>query len=86
MNFIIIYHFFFIKNEDWKRRNLYDKTKNIIQIRNLKHALNHGLILKKVQKDWLNPYIEMNSKLRQKVKNNFEKDFFKLMNENNWKM
>ena len=27
--------------------NLYDKTKYVIQIRNLKQALNHGLVLKK---------------------------------------
>ena len=53
----------------------------------MKQALNHGLILQKVhrvikfnQKDWLKPYIDMNTKLRQKVKNNFEKDFFKLVN------
>ena len=54
---------------------------------NKKQALNHGLILKKIhkvikfnQKAWLKLYIDMNTKLRQKVKNNFEKDFFKLMN------
>ena len=53
----------------------------------LKQALNHRLILKKVhrviqfnQKDWLNPYIDMNTKLRKEAKNDFEKDFLKLMN------
>ena len=55
--------------------------------KNLKQALNHGLILKKVhrvnklnQKAWPKPYIDMNTKLRQKVKNNFEQYFFKPMN------
>ena len=67
--------------------NLLDKNEYVIYIRNLKQALNHELILKKVhrvikfnQKAWLKPYIDMNTKLRQKAKNNFEKDFFKLMN------
>ena len=53
----------------------------------LKQALNDGLVLKKVhsviifnQKTWLKLYIDMNTKLGQKAKNNFEKDFFKLMN------
>ena len=32
------------------------------------------------QKAWLKPYFDMNTKLTQKAKNNFEKDFFKLMN------
>ena len=49
--------------------------------------MNYKLILKKVhrvikfnEKAWLKPYIDMNTKLRQKAKNNVEKDFFKLMN------
>ena len=53
----------------------------------MKKALDHGLILKNVyrvinfnQKDWLKPFNNMNTKLRQKAKNNFEKDFFKMNN------
>ena len=53
-----------------------------ILIKNLKQALNRELTLKKVhgatkldQKSWLKPYIDMNAKLRQKAKNNIEKDF-----------
>ena len=67
--------------------NLHDKIEYVIYKRNLKQALNHGLILKKFrrvikfdQKAWLKPYIDMNTKLRQNTTNNFEKDFFKLMN------
>ena len=38
-------------------------------------------VIKLNQKAWLNPYIDMNTKLSQKAKTNFEKDFFKLMND-----
>ena len=53
----------------------------------MEQALNHGLILKKVhwviqfnKKAWLKPYIDMNIKLRKEPKDDFEKDFFLLMN------
>ena len=67
--------------------NLHDKNECVIHIRNLRQALNHELVLKKVyrviifnQNAWLKPYIDMNTDLRKKAKNDFEKDFFKLMN------
>ena len=56
--------------------NLHDKTVYDINIRNLKQESNYGLVL---IMDWLKTYIDMNTDLRQKAKNNFEKDFFKLM-------
>ena len=66
---------------------LHDKENYVIHIRALKQALNHGLALKKVrnvikfyQEAWLKPYINMNTTLRTEAKNDFEKDFFKLMN------
>ena len=68
--------------------NLCDKKEYVLHIRNLKQALDHRLVLKKVhevikfnEKTWLKPYIDMNPELRKKnFKNEFEKDFFKLMN------
>ena len=76
-----------IKKWDKLVWNIKDKEIYVVHIRALKQALNHGLILKKVnkviqlnQKVWLKPYIDVNTKLRTEAKNGFEKDFFKLMN------
>ena len=55
--------------------SLHDKTEYVIHIRNLKQALNHGLVLKKVhgvikfnQNAWLKPYIGVNTDLRNRAK------------------
>ena len=63
----------------------YDKNKESSYLQtNLKPALNHELVLKKVhrvikfnQNAWLKPYIDMNTDLRKKARNNFENDFSK---------
>ena len=76
-----------IKNCNKLACSICDNKNYVVHIKALKPALNHGLILKKVhrviqfnQKAWLKPYIDMNTKLRTEAKNDFEKDFFKLMN------
>ena len=58
-----------------------------IHIRNLKQTLDDGLVFKKLhrviklnQKYWLKPYIDMKIDLRKAAKDEFEKDFFKLIN------
>ena len=66
---------------------LHDETEYFICIRNLKQALNLELVLKKVlrvikfnQNVWLKPYIDMNTDLRKKAKDDLQKIFFKLRN------
>ena len=58
-----------------------------MHINSLKQALNHGLQFKKIhriiefnQEAWLKLYIDMNTELRKVASNDFEKDFYKLMN------
>ena len=64
-----------IKKVEKPVANLHDKTEYVIHFRNLKQALNHGFVLKKVhrvikfnQNAWLKPYIDMNTDLRKKSK------------------
>ena len=66
--------------------NLPDKKNYVVHINVLKQALDHGLKLRKVhrviefdQEAWLKEYIDVNTELRKKASNDFEKDFFKLM-------
>ena len=67
--------------------NLYDKQNYIIYIRALDQALSHGLcpehihrVIEFDQSAWMKPYIDFNTKLKTQATNDFEKDFFKLMN------
>ena len=67
--------------------NLQDKKDYVVHINVLKQALGHGLKLMKVhqviefdQEECLKEYINLNTELRKNAANDFEKDFFKLMN------
>ena len=67
--------------------NLQDKKNYYTNIDNLHYYLEKGLILERIhriirfdRRAWLKPYIDKNSALRQKASNDFEKDFYKLMN------
>lgn len=66
---------------------LYKKTKYVCHFRNLRFYIQQGLKVTKIhriieftQKAFMKPYIEFNTSMRAKARNDFEKDFYKLMN------
>ena len=68
---------------DWS-----DKQNFLIHYRMLKFYIRHGTIIDKVhniisfkQSKWLEKYISFNTQKRNKAKNVFEKDFYKLLND-----
>ena len=67
--------------------SFFPKKNYVSHYKNLKQYLKEGMILKKVhrgikfyQSPWMEAYIRKNTDLRKDAKNDFEKDFFKLMN------
>jgi len=66
---------------------LQDKNNYVLHYRNLQFYLKQGMKLKRVrrvlefeQECWMEPYIRMNTEFRKRAKSDFEKDFYKLMN------
>jgi hypothetical protein len=67
--------------------HLYKHEKYVIDYRNLKYLVSLGVkidcvydVISYNQSRWLKPYIDFNTEMRKHAKNDFEKDFFKLMN------
>ena len=63
--------------------NLDEKIEYVMHIKNWKQGLNHGLVLKKVQRviefnqnALLNPHTDKNADLNKNTKNHFDKGFF----------
>ncbi len=66
---------------------LEDKEKYTVHVQLLKFYLEQGLVLKQVhrvvkfkQSAWLEPYVRFNTDKRKLAISDFQKDFFKLMN------
>ena len=66
---------------------LEDKSNYVVHYRNLPSYLKQGMKLKRVhrvlefeQECWMEPYIRVNTEFRKNAKSDFEKNFYKLMN------
>ena len=75
-----------IVREETLLPNLKDKKGYLVHIKTLNQALKHGLKLRNVdrviefrQSRWMKAHIMLNTRLRKAARNEFEKDFFKLM-------
>ncbi|XP_046679816.1 uncharacterized protein LOC124367198 isoform X2 [Homalodisca vitripennis] len=67
---------------------LFDKDNYVCHYVNLKQALDNGLVLKRIHRvlqfnksPWLKSYILFNTNNRKQAKNEFEKDFYKLLSD-----
>ena len=68
-------------------QNLKNKKNYLVHYRMLKFYVRHGMVVDKIheiisfkQNNWLEKYINFNTQKRNKAKNDFEKDFYKLLN------
>ena len=69
-------------NCDWSEKEIF-----LLHYRMLKFYVRHGMIVDKFhtvfsfrQSKWLEKYISFNTQKRKKAKNDFEKDFYKILN------
>ncbi|PKB99584.1 hypothetical protein RhiirA5_383086 [Rhizophagus irregularis] len=67
--------------------HLGSRDEYVLHYSELQYYMKLGMVVDEIQKvlsfdqsPWLEPYISLNSNLRKKARNDFERDFFKLMN------
>lgn len=67
--------------------NMLPKKKYVVHLRNLQYYLSLGAVITKIhriisfyQEAWIAPYIQQNTLLRQQALDDFEKSYYKLLN------